>query len=168
MDADPACAKKHSGPVPAEMLDAEVNERALAKVREDKRRESAAGFDGTWVAHPDLVPVAREVFDSVLGDRPHQKHVLRQDVIPDADRLLDVRIAGGAVTETGVRNNVSVALQYLDAWLQGTGAVAIHPGRRSRDGGDGNACHLTLRELPARHDLVLRPSKEHTFEHSVS
>jgi malate synthase len=106
--------------------DEEVNERALRKVREDKEREAGAGFDGTWVAHPDLVPVAREVFDRVLGERPHQKDVLRQDVQPDAERLLDVRIEGGRVTEEGIRNNISVALQYLDAWLQGTGAVAIY------------------------------------------
>jgi malate synthase len=106
--------------------DAEVNERALAKVREDKEREARAGFDGTWVAHPDLVPVAREIFDGYLGDRPHQKHVLRDDVQVTADDLLDFRIEGGQVTEDGARHNVSVALQYIDAWLQGNGAVAIY------------------------------------------
>jgi malate synthase len=106
--------------------DAEVNERALAKVREDKEREARAGFDGTWVAHPDLVPVAREIFDGLLGDRPHQKHVLRDDVRVTAADLLDFRIAGGQVTEDGARHNVSVALQYIDAWLQGNGAVAIY------------------------------------------
>jgi malate synthase len=106
--------------------DAEVNERALAKVREDKEREAAAGFDGTWVAHPDLVPVAKEIFDRVLGDRPHQKEVLRPEVTADAARLLDFRIAGGQVTEAGVRDNISIALQYLDAWLQGFGAVALN------------------------------------------
>jgi malate synthase len=109
--------------------DAEVNERALAKVREDKQREARAGFDGTWVAHPDLVPVARQIFDEHLGGQPHQKHRLREEVRVTAeiiaDALLDFRIEGGQVTEEGVRNNVSVALQYLDAWLQGTGAVAI-------------------------------------------
>ena len=106
--------------------DAEVNERALAKVREDKQREARAGFDGTWVAHPDLVPVAREIFTEHLGDRPHQKHRLREDVQVTAEELLDFRIEGGQVTEEGVRNNISVTLQYLDAWLQGTGAVAIY------------------------------------------
>jgi malate synthase len=106
--------------------DAEVNARALAKVREDKERESGDGFDGTWVAHPDLVPVAREVFDRVLGQRPNQKHVLRDDVRVSADQLLDVHVDGGRVTEAGVRANVDVAIQYLDAWLRGTGAVAIH------------------------------------------
>jgi malate synthase len=106
--------------------DAEVNERALSKVREDKEREARAGFDGTWVAHPDLVPVAREIFDRHLGDRPHQKHVLRDDVQVTAAELLDFRIEGGQVTEDGARHNVNVALQYIDAWLQGNGAVGIY------------------------------------------
>ncbi len=106
--------------------DPEVNERALAKVREDKLRESGDGFDGTWVAHPDLVPVAREVFDGVLGDRPHQKERLREDVRVTAEQLQTVHISGGQITEAGVRQNVNVALQYLDAWLGGNGAAAIH------------------------------------------
>ena len=106
--------------------DAEVNERALAKVREDKEREATQGFDGTWVAHPDLVAVAREVFDRHLGERPHQKERLRKDVAVEARDLLACGIAGGAVTEAGVRNNVSVALQYIEAWLRGNGAVAIY------------------------------------------
>jgi malate synthase len=106
--------------------DPEVNERALSGVRADKEREAGAGFDGTWVAHPDLVPVAREIFDRVLGDRPHQKERQRDDVTTNPDRLLDFRIEGARVTEEGVRNNVSVALQYLDAWLQGSGAVGIY------------------------------------------
>ncbi|HEY0303988.1 MAG TPA: malate synthase A [Longimicrobiales bacterium] len=105
--------------------DKDVNERALAKVREDKKRESSQGFDGTWVAHPDLVPVAMEIFDSVLGDRPNQKDRQRDDVRVDPAQLLDTRIDGAAITRTGVENNVSVALRYIDAWLQGTGAVAI-------------------------------------------
>ena len=106
--------------------DEAVNAKALAKVREDKERESADGFDGTWVAHPDLVPVAREVFDRRLGKAPHQKSRQREDVRVSAPQLLDVRIEGGRVTAEGVRTNVDVALQYLDAWLQGTGAAAIH------------------------------------------
>jgi malate synthase len=105
--------------------DKELNEKALAKVREDKEREATDGFDGTWVAHPDLVPVAKEIFDRVLGDRPHQKHVLRDDVSVRPEQLLDFRIEGAQVTEAGVRNNISVALQYIDAWLQGLGAVGI-------------------------------------------
>lgn len=105
--------------------DEEVNERALAQVRADKRRESADGFDGTWVAHPDLVPVAREVFDGALGDRPNQLGRRRDDVATGAGDLLDVAIPGAAVTEAGVRNNVAVGLRYLEAWLRGSGAVAI-------------------------------------------
>ena len=106
--------------------DAEVNARALAKVREDKQRESAAGFDGTWVAHPDLVPVAREVFDDVLGRRPHQKERIRDDVTTRATDLIDSTVPGGMITTTGIRTNVEVALLYIEAWLRGSGAVAIH------------------------------------------
>ncbi len=103
----------------------EVTANALARVREDKEREAGDGFDGTWVAHPDLVPVAGEVFDRVLGDRPNQKARLREDVAVGAADLLDVSVPGGRVTEAGVRQNVSVGLRYLDAWLRGTGAAAI-------------------------------------------
>ena len=105
--------------------DPAVTESALAKVREDKQRESRDGFDGTWVAHPDLVPVAMEVFRAALGDRPNQKERLREDVRPDAGQLADTRIDGAKVTEAGVRNNVNVAIQYLASWLSGTGAAAI-------------------------------------------
>jgi malate synthase len=105
--------------------DPEVNERALAKVREDKNRESSAGFDGSWVAHPDLVPVCREVFDEVLGDAPNQLFRQRDDVHVTAAELLDVKDTPGAVTEAGLRNNVSVGLQYLASWLAGSGAVGI-------------------------------------------
>jgi malate synthase len=106
--------------------DADVTERALAKVREDKVRESNKGFDGTWVAHPDLVPIAGAVFENVLGERPHQKDGLREDVQVSARDLLDVHIADGRITRAGVATNIEVALLYLDAWLRGTGAVAIH------------------------------------------
>jgi malate synthase len=106
--------------------DPHVNEMALAKVRDDKLRESSDGFDGTWVAHPDLVPVAREMFDRVLGERPNQKDRLRPDVQVRAEDLLDVRVPGGRITRAGVRNNISVALQYLESWLQGSGAVGIY------------------------------------------
>src|SRR4051794_18288650 len=105
--------------------DPEVNEKALAKVRDDKTREAGDGFDGSWVAHPDLVPVCREVFDSVLGERPNQLDRLREDVSVTAEQLLDVRSTPGEITEGGLRNNVSVGLQYLEAWLRGSGAVAI-------------------------------------------
>lgn len=105
--------------------DAEVNANALKKVREDKARESGDGFDGTWVAHPDLVPVAKEMFDQVLGASPHQKHRLREEVNVTAGQLTDFYIPGGTVTEEGVRSNIVVALLYLDSWLAGNGAVAI-------------------------------------------
>ena len=103
----------------------EINISALAKVREDKLREVRDGFDGTWVAHPDLVSTATEVFDTVLGERPHQKDRLRDDVRMSDPDLLDLRVPGGKITEAGLRNNISVALQYLSAWLAGNGAVAI-------------------------------------------
>jgi malate synthase len=106
--------------------DAAVNEAALSKVRDDKERESRDGFDGTWVAHPDLVPIATEVFDAVLGNRPNQKERRRDEVSVAASNLLDFTVPGGRVTEAGVRQNVSVALQYLDAWLGGNGAAAIN------------------------------------------
>jgi malate synthase len=103
----------------------EVTDRALEKVREDKEREARDGFDGTWVAHPALVPVARECFDRVMGDRPHQKERTRYEVSVSAGELIDVAVPGAGVTVDGVRNNISVALQYLSAWLAGSGAVAI-------------------------------------------
>jgi malate synthase len=103
----------------------EVTERALAAVREDKLREAGDGSDGTWVAHPDLVPVAREVFDAAMGERPDQKD-RSPHATPAAVDLLDVRIPGGRITEAGVRTNVSVALQYLASWLDGNGAAAIN------------------------------------------
>jgi malate synthase len=106
--------------------DAEVNERALAQVRADKEREAGDGFDGSWVAHPDLVPVCQEVFDRVLDGRPNQLHRQRDDVRVTAAELLDVRSTGGAVTEQGLRLNVEVALMYLESWLRGNGAAAIH------------------------------------------
>lgn len=106
--------------------DVEVNNTALAKVREDKQREAADGFDGTWVAHPDLVSTAREAFDRVLADRPHQKEKSRPDVEVDAARLLDTTIPNGTITEAGFRNNVDVALQYINSWLLGSGAAAIY------------------------------------------
>lgn len=105
--------------------DPAVTEVALAKVRDDKERESRDGFDGTWVAHPDLVPIATEVFDSVLSAAPHQKRRLREEVSVSAADLLDLAVEGGRVTEAGVRANVRVALAYLDSWLRGVGAAAI-------------------------------------------
>jgi malate synthase len=105
--------------------DPEVNRTALAKVREDKEREARQGFDGTWVAHPDLVEPAGEPFDAVLDGRPNQIDRRRDDVQVTAADLLAVAATPGAVTEQGLRNNISVAIQYLAAWLRGSGAVAI-------------------------------------------
>lgn len=104
----------------------EITKIALEKVREDKTREANDGFDGTWVAHPDLVVVAQEEFDKVLGDAPNQKERLRDDVHVDAKDLIDLAIPNSTVTETGVRKNISVALQYINAWLSGIGAAAIN------------------------------------------
>jgi malate synthase len=106
--------------------DPEVNRQAIAKVTADKEREAADGFDGSWVAHPDLVPVCREVFDRVLGDRPNQLDRLRSEVDVTADQLLAVSSVPGRVTEAGLRNNIDVGLRYLAAWLGGNGAVGIH------------------------------------------
>jgi malate synthase len=106
--------------------DPEVNAVALAKVKEDKEREANAGFDGTWVAHPDLMPVATEVFDRVLGQRPNQKERLREDVLVHDEELVQTAISGGEITDAGLRMDVSVALQYLDSWFRGNGAAAIN------------------------------------------
>jgi malate synthase len=106
--------------------DPDITETALAKVRDDKTREAGDGFDGSWVAHPDLVPICREVFDGVLGDRPNQLDKTREDVSVTAGQLLNVKDTPGQMTEAGLRNDVSVGIQYLAAWLRGSGAVAIY------------------------------------------
>ncbi|MFN8653570.1 MAG: malate synthase A [Gemmatimonadales bacterium] len=105
--------------------DAEANARAMTKVKEDKEREARDGFDGSWVAHPDLVPIAQAAFDAVLGPRPNQKDRTRHDVVPEARPLLQVAIPGGRVTEAGVRADVKVAIEYIENWLEGRGAVGI-------------------------------------------
>jgi malate synthase len=106
--------------------DPEVNAIALEKVSEDKQREATDGFDGTWVAHPDLVPTAMAEFDAVLGSRPNQVDRKREEVSVSAAELLDVAATPGEVTEDGVRLNVSVGIQYIAAWLAGSGAAAIN------------------------------------------
>jgi len=106
--------------------DPEINEAAFAKVRDDKTREAADGFDGSWVAHPGMVELCKEVFTAVLGDRPNQLDKLREDVHVTAEQLLDVASTPGDVTEEGLRNNISVGIQYLESWLRGTGAVGIN------------------------------------------
>ncbi|MCG8915928.1 malate synthase A [Actinokineospora sp. PR83] len=103
-----------------------VTARALAKVREDKGREAGDGFDGSWVAHPDLVPVCREVFDGVLGERPNQLDRQRPEVAVAAEDLLDLASAPGSATAAGLRAAVDVGLRYLSSWLGGNGAAAIH------------------------------------------
>ncbi len=105
--------------------DPEANELALAKVAEDKVREANAGFDGTWVAHPDLVAPAMAEFDRVLGDRPNQVDRQREDVVVSAEELLDVRVPDGEITEAGLGTNVNVGMRYLASWLSGVGAAAI-------------------------------------------
>jgi malate synthase len=105
--------------------DEEVNARAIAKVREDKELEAFNGHDGTWVAHPDLVPVAMEVFDAALGSHPNQIGAQHDDVPVEAADLLNTYVEGGAVTEGGLRLNVNVGIRYLEAWLGGNGAAAI-------------------------------------------
>jgi len=105
--------------------DPAVNATAFARVQADKAREANEGFDGAWVAHPDLVPLVSTVFESVLRGAPHQKH-RRPGVRPKVDELLNVTVPEGRVTDHGVRGNVNVAIQYLAAWLAGSGAVAIN------------------------------------------
>jgi malate synthase len=103
-----------------------INIVAFEKVREDKKREVNHGYDGTWVAHPKLVEVAQTEFDKVLGNAPHQKNILRNDVRVTAHDLLNVNSAGYTITEKGVRTNINVALLYIESWLRGNGAAALH------------------------------------------
>jgi malate synthase len=105
--------------------DPEINEAALGKVRDDKKREATDGFDGTWVAHPDTVSTAMEEFDRVLGDKPNQLERQRDDVNVSPADLLNVEATPGASTEEGLRNDVSVGIQYLSHWLLGHGAAGI-------------------------------------------
>ena len=106
--------------------DEKVNERALEKVRRDKQREAGDGFDGTWVAHPDLVAVAREPFEDVMKGRPHQKDRRREVSAISDQELLNFRVAEGRITEEGLRTNINVGLQYIAWWMQGLGAVALY------------------------------------------
>jgi malate synthase len=106
--------------------DPEITEKALAKVHEDKRREAADGFDGSWVAHPDLVSICDEEFTHVLGDRPNQLDKLRADVSVTAGQLLNVKATPGHATAAGLRAAVDVGVRYLASWLGGNGAAAIH------------------------------------------
>ena len=105
--------------------DPAVNATAFEKVAADKTREANDGFDGSWVAHPGMVELCREQFTKVLGERPHQKEKTKSDVSVSAAQLLNIKATPGTVTEAGLRNNISVAIQYLERWLAGSGAVAI-------------------------------------------
>ncbi|WP_404288962.1 malate synthase A [Glutamicibacter arilaitensis] len=105
--------------------DASINQIAFAKVSEDKTREAKDGFDGSWVAHPDLVPVAREVYDQVLGANPHQISRTREDVEVSASELLNVAGLEGRITERGIRENIEIGIRYIESWLRGNGAVAL-------------------------------------------
>ena len=106
--------------------DAAANDVAMEKVRADKTREAGDGFDGSWVAHPDLVPVAMEVFDGVLGERPNQLEKTREDVVPNDKALLDIASTQGVITEAGIRSNIEVGIRYIESWLRGNGAAAIN------------------------------------------
>jgi malate synthase len=106
--------------------DEEANERAMAKLREDKSREAGDGFDGTWVAHPDMVGGAMEEFDQVLGDRPNQVDRLREEVSVSAADLLDMASTPGDITLEGLRSDVNVGIQYISSWLRGNGAAGIY------------------------------------------
>jgi malate synthase len=106
--------------------DAEANERAITAVAADKQREAADGFDGTWVAHPDVVATAMAEFDKVLGARPNQVDRRRDDVDVGAAELLDVASTPGDITEAGLRNDVNVGIQYISSWLRGNGAAGIY------------------------------------------
>jgi malate synthase len=106
--------------------DEEANRRAFEAVRDDKRREATDGFDGTWVAHPDSVPVARDAFDEVLGERPNQLTRQRDDVDVTAADLLNVEATPGAITEQGLRSDANVGIQYISSWLRGNGAAGIY------------------------------------------
>jgi malate synthase len=106
--------------------DEEANKKAFAALREDKQREASDGFDGTWVAHPDSVPAAREEFDKFLGGQPNQVDRQRDDVDVSAEQLLDVPATPGEITEQGLRSNVNVGIQYISSWLRGNGAAGIY------------------------------------------
>ncbi|MEV0447463.1 malate synthase A [Streptomyces sp. NPDC050600] len=105
--------------------DAEVNKVAFEKVKADKDREAGDGFDGSWVAHPDLVPIAMASFDAVLGEKPNQKDRLREDVHVEGPELIDIASLDAHPTYDGLRNAVQVGIRYIEAWLRGLGAVAI-------------------------------------------
>ena len=106
--------------------DEAINAKAFEQVRADKEREAGFGYDGTWVAHPKLVAVAKEVFDKKLGNNPHQKQVMLKSLAVTEAQLLDIKATDRIITETGFRTNINVALQYIESWLRGVGAAALY------------------------------------------
>lgn len=124
------CHKRHASAIGGMAAfipssDPQVNETAFAKVKADKAREAGDGFDGSWVAHPGMVELCKNEFTSVLGEKPNQIDRKREEVSVSAADLLNVKATPGSITEAGLRNNISVAIQYLESWLRGVGAVAI-------------------------------------------
>src|SRR5437588_5570249 len=112
--------------IPSRKGDSEANEKALDGVRADKEREVSQGYDGTWVAHPDLVPVAREVFERGLEGKTNQLDRRRDDVRVSAAQLQDLAATPGKITDAGLRTNANVGFQYVSFWLTGRGAAAIN------------------------------------------
>jgi malate synthase len=106
--------------------DEEINKTAFNKVKADKDLEASKGFDGTWVAHPDLVSIAFDSFKKVMGEKTNQKNVLREDVNITAAQLTNFKIENGEITEEGLRLNIHVGILYIESWLSGTGAAALY------------------------------------------
>lgn len=106
--------------------DENINKLAFEKVNADKELEAKTGFDGTWVAHPDLVPVALIPFNKALGDKPNQKHILLENEVIQASELTNFNIPDASITEAGIRMNIQVGILYIESWLRGIGAAAIH------------------------------------------
>ena len=106
--------------------DEHINKLAFEKVTADKELEASTGFDGTWVAHPDLIPVALIPFDKILGENPHQKHVMLENEVITASQLTNFTIPDSCITEAGIRMNIQIGILYIESWLRGIGAAAIH------------------------------------------
>ena len=141
--------------------DAEANQRAIYAVRADKEREAGTGFDGTWVAHPDVVHVAQAAFDAVLGEQPNQIARRRDDVQAGAAQLLDVVSTPGAITETGLRNDVAVGFQYISFWLGGRGAASIN--NLMEDAATAEICRTQIWQW-IRHGATLEDGRTVTRE----
>ena len=138
--------------------DEAANEEAIGKVRADKEREAGDGHDGTWVAHPGLVPVAMEVFDRLMPT-PNNLHRLREDVVVTAADLLEV--PQGSITEGGLRNNVDVSIRYMAAWLGGNGCVPIH--NLMEDAATAEICRAQLWQW-VQHNATLADGRPVTLE----